>query len=189
MLFLSEGRNRVISCYINSERQIKLNNYTEKDNNQQNPWLKKKTKQRKQSVFSTHCPDMLTLPGALLSQRERWQIHLIIPQKAARVDVDEEQSAARGHPGSRVEDGTVKVLWLSFYVLLTRCECTLSSQRWCVPAALYKGAGWQQSEQDAPTCTRPCSLAASPRKSVGEGHKCRSSRSIPATWPELISSV
>lgn len=33
---LFEGWNRVISCCINSERQIKLNNYTERDNNQQN---------------------------------------------------------------------------------------------------------------------------------------------------------
>lgn len=38
--FLFEGWNRVISRYINSERQIKLNNYTETDNNQQNSWLK-----------------------------------------------------------------------------------------------------------------------------------------------------
>lgn len=50
MLFLSEGWNRVISCYINSERQIKLNNYTEKDNNQQKPWLKNKKNQRKELV-------------------------------------------------------------------------------------------------------------------------------------------
>lgn len=77
-----------------------LNNYIEKDNNQQNSWIKPvKDTESGLLVFSTYCTDRISVSGdALLGQRERWQILLMIPQKGATVSV-EEQSGRRSYLG------------------------------------------------------------------------------------------